>query len=69
MLNGINVDDTPWKDHLVMIVAKANRMLGFLKRNCAGIVGSMVLLRLYCSLMRIFVFALSYGPLSQVPVI
>ena len=64
VLNGINVEvvtaekglgimianDTSWKDHLVMIVAKANRMLGFLKRNCAGIVGSMVLLRLYCSL-------------------
>ena len=31
-------NDTSWKDHLVMIVAKANRMLGFLKRNCAGIV-------------------------------
>ena len=35
-----------------MIVAKANRMLGFRKRNCAGIVGSTVLLRLYCSLVR-----------------
>ena len=66
VLNGINVEvvtaekdlgiiianDTSWKDHLVMIVAKANRMLGFLKRNCAGIVGSTVLLRLYCSLVR-----------------
>ena len=27
-------------------------MLGFLKSNCAGIVGSTVLLRLYCSLVR-----------------
>ena len=45
-------NDTSWKDHLVMIVAKAKRMLGFLKRNCAGIVGSTVLLRLYCSLVR-----------------
>ena len=35
-----------------MIVAKANRMLGFRKRNCAGIIGSTVLLRLYCSLVR-----------------
>lgn len=35
-----------------MIVAKANRMLGFLKRNCPGIVGSKVLLHLYCSLVR-----------------
>ena len=46
VLNGINVEvvtaekdlgimianDTSWKDHLVMIVAKPNRMLGFLKR-------------------------------------
>ena len=45
-------NDTSWKDHLVMIVAKANRMLGFLKRNCAGTVGSTVLLRLYCSLVH-----------------
>ena len=45
-------NDTSWKDHLIMIVAKANKMLGFLKRNCAGIVGSTVLLRLYCSLVR-----------------
>ena len=63
-LNGINVEvvisekdlgsvianDTSWKDHIVMIVAKANRMLGFLKRNCAGIVGSTALLSLYCLL-------------------
>ena len=35
-----------------MIVAKANRMLGFRKRNCAGIIGSTVLLRHYCSLVR-----------------
>ena len=66
VLNGINVEvvtaekdlgimianDTSWKDHLVMIVAKANRMLGFLKRNCAGTVGSTVLLPLYCSLVH-----------------
>ena len=45
-------NDTSWKDHFVMIVAKANRMLDFLKRNCAGIVGSTVLLRLYCSLVH-----------------
>ena len=84
VLNGINVEvvtaekdlgimianDTSWKDHLVMIVAKANRMLGFLKRNCAGIVGSMVLLRLYCSLVRFhFCFGSQLWPLSQVPAI
>ena len=45
-------NDTSWKDHFVMIVAKANRMLDFLKRNCPGIVGSTVLLHLYCSLVR-----------------
>ena len=39
--------DTSWKEHLLMIVAKANRLLGFLKRNCAGLVGEGPLLRLY----------------------
>ena len=46
------VNDTSWKDHIVTTVAKANRMLGFLKRNCAGLVGSNALLRLYFSLVR-----------------
>ena len=36
-----------------MIVAKANRLLGFIRRSCAGIVGSVALLRLYCSLVRL----------------
>ena len=26
-------NDTSWKDHIVMIVAKANKMQGFLKTN------------------------------------
>ena len=43
------VNDTSWKEHIVTIVAKANRMLGFLKRNCAGLVDSNALFRLYCS--------------------
>ena len=30
--------DMTWKDHIIMVVAKANKMLGFLKRNCAGLV-------------------------------
>ena len=34
------------------LLGKANRMLGFLKRNCAGPVDSNALLRLYCSLVR-----------------
>ena len=42
--------DTTWKDHIVMVVAKANNMLGFLKRNCAGLVNREALLRLYHSL-------------------
>ena len=35
-----------------MIVANANRLLGFIRRSCAEIVGSVALLRLYCSLVR-----------------
>ena len=44
--------DTTWKDHIVMVVAKANKMLGSLKRNCAGLVNREALLRLYHSLVR-----------------
>ena len=32
------VNDSSWKDHILMIVAKANRLLGFIRRSCAGIV-------------------------------
>ena len=35
-----------------MVVAKANRMLGFLKRNCAGLVNREALVRLSHSLVR-----------------
>ena len=35
-----------------MVVAKPNNMLGFLKRNCAGLVNRGALLRLYHSLVR-----------------
>ena len=42
--------DTSWKEHIVTIVAKANRMLGFLWQNCDGVVDSEALLRLFCSL-------------------
>ena len=41
-----------WKDHIIMVVAKANKMLGFLKRNCAGLVNRKALLRLYHSLVH-----------------
>ena len=51
-LGVVIVNDTSWKDHILMIVAKANRLLGFIRRSCAGIVGSVPLLRLHCSLVR-----------------
>ena len=46
------VNDTSWKNHILMIVAKANRLLGFIRWSCAGIVSSVALLRPYCSLVR-----------------
>ena len=51
-LGVIIANDTSWKEHIVMIVAKVNRVLGFLKRHCAGLVDSEALLRLYSSLVR-----------------
>ena len=44
--------DMTWKDHIIMVVAKASKMLGFLKRNCTGLVNREALLRLYHSLVR-----------------
>ena len=44
--------DTSLKDHILVIVAKANRLLGFIRSSFAGIVGFVPLLRLYCSLVR-----------------
>ena len=44
--------DTDWAEHLTAIVSKANRMLGFLKWNCAGILDSKALKLLYLSLVR-----------------
>ena len=51
-LGVVIANDTSWKDHMLMIVAKANRLLGFIRRSCGGIVGSVALLRLYCLLVR-----------------
>ena len=50
----IIANDTSWKEDIVTIVAKykGNRMLGFLKRNWAGLVDSEALLRLFCSLLH-----------------
>ena len=57
----IGVNDTSWKDHILMIVAKAYRLLAFIRRSCLGVVGSVSLLRLYCSLVRShFCYCLSY---------
>ena len=47
---GSDRNDTSWKDQILMIVAKANRLLDFIRlRSCAGIVGSVALLRLFIS--------------------
>ena len=51
-LGVVIVNDTSWKDHILMIVAKANRLLGFIRRSCEGIVDNVALLRLCCSLVR-----------------
>ena len=51
-LGVVIVNDTSWKDHILMILANANSLLAFIRRSCAGIVGSVPLLRLYCSLVR-----------------
>ena len=45
--------DTNWAEHLTATVSKANRMLGFLKRNCAGILDSKALKLLYLSLVHL----------------
>ena len=48
-LGVVIVNDTSWEDHMLMIVAKANRLLGFIRRSCAVFLSSV---------------ALSYGHLS-----
>ena len=53
--------DMTWKGHIILVVAKANKMLGFLKRNCAGLVNRKALLRLYHSLVRSHVCFLLAG--------
>ena len=41
--------DASWKNHIVMVVAKANRLLHFIRRSCAGIIGSVPLSSLFIS--------------------
>ena len=45
-LGVVIVNDTSWKDDILMIVAEANMLLCFIRRSCGGIVGSVALLRL-----------------------
>ena len=58
--------DTSWKEHIFKTVARANRMLSFLKRNCVGLVDGVALLRLFCSLVlsHLFYFAQVWAPQS-----
>ena len=44
--------DLTWSNHVRCVTAKANRMLGFITRNCAGIINKDALKLLYISLVR-----------------
>ena len=44
--------DLTWSSHIRSVAAKANRMLGFIKRNCAGKITKEALKLLYISLVR-----------------
>ena len=56
--------DLTWSNHVRYVNAKANRMLGFIERNCAGIK-----LRLSCCTfpryVLTFAIVLKYGPLKH----
>ena len=41
-----------WNSHIDMITAKANRMLGLIKRTCMDLKDESTLKTLYCSLVR-----------------
>lgn len=41
-----------WNSHIDIIVSKANRMLGLIKRTCRGLDDSNTLRTLYCALVR-----------------
>jgi hypothetical protein len=59
--------DISWNDHISTVVAKANRILGFLKRNHVAVVNSkaLSLLYIYIWCARIYALALRSGHLSQ----
>jgi hypothetical protein len=44
--------DLKWSDHISSTVAKSNRMLGFIKRNCTGNLNKDALKQIYISLVR-----------------
>ena len=60
--------NTTWQDHIVMVVAKEYKMLGFLRRNCPGLDNREALLRRYYFLVRSHVCFCSqvWAPLSAV---
>ena len=44
--------DLTWSNHVRYVTAKINHMLGFIKRNCAGIINKDALKLLYVSLVH-----------------
>lgn len=44
--------DLTWNNHLKAIVSKANRKMGFIKRNCFALLNTKTLILLYTSLVR-----------------
>ena len=45
-------DNFNWNSHIDIIVSKANRMLGLIKRSCRGLDDAKTLRTLYCALVR-----------------
>ncbi|XP_068753947.1 uncharacterized protein [Montipora capricornis] len=45
-------DNFNWNSHIDIIVSKANRMLGLIKRTCRGLDDTKTLRTLYCALVR-----------------
>lgn len=45
-------DNFNWNSHIDIIVSKANRMLGLIKKTCRGLDDTKTLRTLYCALVR-----------------
>ena len=58
--------DLTWNNHLKAIVSKANRKMGFIKRNCFALLNTKTLILLYTSLVRSYFCYASqvWAPLS-----